>query len=93
VRPPNSGRAEDFLVDEVLLESPGRTGDYAIYQATKRWLTTPQLQQRLAQRLRFFLPPGSYGTLVLKALTSGTGEAQAWRQGLEQDIPGDHPED
>ncbi|HLF05108.1 MAG TPA: tRNA pseudouridine(13) synthase TruD [Dehalococcoidia bacterium] len=50
-RTPAPGRAADFVVEEVLRESPGSTGDYAIYQATKRWLTTPQLQQRLAQQL------------------------------------------
>lgn len=59
VQPPAPGRAEDFLVEEVLRESPGRTGDYAVYQATKRWLTTPQLQQRPWQVARLARPLAS----------------------------------
>lgn len=57
-------RAEDFVVEEVLKESPGRAGDYGVYQATKRWLTTPELQQRLAQQLG--VPPSALSFPALK---------------------------
>ncbi len=64
-KPPTTlRRAEDFVVDEVLKASPGRTGDYGVYQATKRWLTTPELQQRLAQQLE--VPPSSLSFPALK---------------------------
>jgi tRNA pseudouridine13 synthase len=52
------------VVVEVLKESPGRTGDYGVYQATKRWLTTPALQQRLARQLG--VPPGALSFPALK---------------------------
>ncbi len=52
------------MVEEVLKESPGRTGSYCVYQATKRWLTTPELQQRLAQQLG--VPPSSLAFPALK---------------------------
>ncbi len=46
---------EDFVVEEVLRAEPGRTGDFALYRATKRLMTTPDLQQHIAAQLG--LPP------------------------------------
>lgn len=44
-------RPEDFVVEEVLRSRPGPTGDYAVYRVTKRLLTTPQAQERIARQL------------------------------------------
>ena len=44
-------RPEDFIVEEALKPQPGTAGDYAIYRATKRRLTTPELQERVAIQL------------------------------------------
>mgnify|MGYP000415728009 CR=1 FL=1 len=46
---------EDFVVEEVLRAEPSRTGDFALYRATKRLMTTPDLQQQIASQLG--LPP------------------------------------
>ncbi len=57
-------KAEDFVVEEVLRLQPGATGDYAVYRVTKRMLTTPELQERVAQKLN--VPPRSVVFPALK---------------------------
>jgi tRNA pseudouridine13 synthase len=46
---------EDFVVEEVLREEPGKAGDFAVYRATKRMMTTPELQAAVARELQ--VPP------------------------------------
>lgn len=41
----------DFVVEEALRFPPGRTGSFSLYRVTKRLLTTPEVQERLAARL------------------------------------------
>lgn len=62
-QPRIKSRPEDFLVEEVLRTQPGASGDYAVYRATKRLLTTLELQERLAQILG--IPPRA---IVIPAL-------------------------
>ncbi|MDA1188790.1 MAG: tRNA pseudouridine(13) synthase TruD [Chloroflexi bacterium] len=42
---------DDFVVEEVLNLEPGLTGDHAVYRATKKLLTTPELQRLVATEL------------------------------------------
>lgn len=55
---------EDFVVEEELRALPGTSGDFAIYRVTKRMLTTPDLQARLAAALG--VPPRSVVFPALK---------------------------
>jgi tRNA pseudouridine13 synthase len=44
-------RPEEFIVEETLRLQPGSAGDYAVYRATKRLLSTIELQERVASQL------------------------------------------
>lgn len=57
-------RPEDFVVDEVLREEPGKTGDFAVYRATKRMMTTPELQAAVARKLG--VPPRAVAFPAMK---------------------------
>ncbi|MBM3945007.1 MAG: tRNA pseudouridine(13) synthase TruD, partial [SAR202 cluster bacterium] len=53
VRQPAAVRldADDFHVEELLRTPLGQSGDFAVYRATKRLLTTPELQRLVASEL------------------------------------------
>lgn len=55
---------DDFVVEEALRFPPGRTGTFSLYRVTKRLLTTPEVQERLAARLN--LPPSDIAFPALK---------------------------
>lgn len=54
----------DFVVEEILRLKPASTGDFALYKAQKRLMTTLDLQQHLATELNF--PPSAFSFPALK---------------------------
>jgi len=78
---------EDFVVEEVLRLPLGAAGPFAVYQATKRGLTTPELQQRLAEQLG--VSPRSLAFPALKDKAAVTTQHFCFRGSGPQELVGE----